>query len=75
MKRKITDFHRDEQGDWVARLECGHGQHIRHNPPWMVHPWVATPEGRERWIGAELECRDCDRRVARCDTIPVGNLR
>lgn len=59
MKWKITGFHQDEQGDWVAHLECGHGQHIRHNPPWINHPWVVTPDGREQWIGAELECKMC----------------
>lgn len=60
MKRKITGFHQDEQGDWVAELECGHGHHIRHNPPWTVHTWVITPEGRAQWIGTELECKECN---------------
>jgi len=32
--RKIVDFHLDENLDWVAELECGHQQHVRHNPPW-----------------------------------------
>jgi tellurite methyltransferase len=45
---------------WVADLECGHMQHVRHNPPWMNRPWVITPEGRERWLGAELDCKRCD---------------
>ena len=26
MKRKISGFHRDDVGDWVAELECGHYQ-------------------------------------------------
>ena len=30
--RKIVDFHLDENLDWVAELECGHQQHVRHNP-------------------------------------------
>lgn len=60
MNRKITGFHQDERLDWVADLECGHGQHVRHNPPWMVRPWVTTPEGRAQWLGAELECKRCD---------------
>jgi hypothetical protein len=59
MKRKITGFHQDEKQDWVADLECGHGRHVRHTPPWMNHPWVVTPEGRAQWIGAELECMAC----------------
>jgi hypothetical protein len=32
--RKIVAFHLDENLDWVAELECGHQQHVRHNPPW-----------------------------------------
>jgi hypothetical protein len=24
MNRKITGFHRDKQGVWSAKLECGH---------------------------------------------------
>jgi hypothetical protein len=31
--RKIVDFHLDENLDWVAELECGHQQHVRHNDP------------------------------------------
>lgn len=60
LNRKIVGFHQDERLDWVADLECGHGQHVRHNPPWMLRPWVITPEGRETWLGAELDCRRCD---------------
>ena len=57
--RKITGFHQDEQSDWVAELECGHTQHIRHNPPWQSRPWVITPEGRSAQIGRELLCAKC----------------
>ena len=60
MKRKIIGFHQDERLDWVADLECGHGQHVRHNPPWTVRPWVITPEGREGFLGVELDCKRCD---------------
>jgi len=59
MKRKIIAFHQDEQQDWAAELECGHRQHVRHKPPWINHPWVVTPEGRQQWIGAEIECKAC----------------
>ena len=47
VKRKITGYHRDEEGDWVAHLACGHQRHVRHDPPWMNRSWVTTPEGRE----------------------------
>ena len=60
MKQKIVDYHKDEEGDWVADLACGHTQHVRHNPPWTNRPWVTTREGRDRNLGAELECKDCD---------------
>jgi hypothetical protein len=57
--RKIVGFHLDEHRDWVAELECGHGQYVRHNPPFMVRPWVATPEGRSEHLGRELDCKKC----------------
>ena len=60
MMSRILGFHQDELGDWVAELECGHQQHMRHNPPWTRRPWALTPEGRQEKIGRELECRACD---------------
>jgi hypothetical protein len=60
MKRKITGFHTDQENHWVAELECGHGQHMRHDPPWMERPWVLTAEGREGRIGQDLNCVRCD---------------
>ncbi|MFM8552475.1 MAG: DUF3565 domain-containing protein [Nitrospiraceae bacterium] len=60
MTRRIQGFHRDEQGDWVAELECGHGQHVRHQPPWSNRPWVLTTEGRAGRLGTELHCKRCD---------------
>ena len=61
MKHKITGYYQDELGDWVARLACGHGQHVRHNPPLEARPWVMTPEGRRGRLGLELNCLKCDR--------------
>ena len=60
MERRIVGFHQDDQGDWVAELECGHGQHVRHHPPWVERPWVLTPEGRQRCLSSFLNCRKCD---------------
>lgn len=65
MKRKITGFHLDELDDWVAELECGHNQHVRHDPPWVQRPWVVTPEGRAGVLGRELDCKKCDRHEPR----------
>ncbi len=60
MKRRIVGFHQDSLGDWVADLSCGHGQHVRHNPPLSYRPWVLSPEGRARFLGYELACKRCD---------------
>ena len=61
MKRAIIDFHLDELGDWVADLDCGHGQHVRHRPPFVMRPWVVTEAGRTDMLGSALDCVRCDR--------------
>ena len=38
MLRPIDGFHQDEEGHWVAELRCGHGQHVRHAPPFWQRP-------------------------------------
>jgi tellurite methyltransferase len=60
VKRRITGFRLDEQGDWVAELECGHAQHVRHRPPLLLRPWVTTEAGRTSRLGVELDCARCD---------------
>lgn len=62
MQQPIVGFHQDEQGDWVADLACGHGQHVRHQPPFVSRPWVLTREGRRRFLGEFLPCKKCDER-------------
>lgn len=61
MKRKINGYHQDTKGDRVAELDCGHGQHVRHNPPFFNRPWAETETGRESMLGTELDCVRCDR--------------
>lgn len=61
VKQPIVGYHLDDEGHWVAELACGHGQHVRHDPPWQVRPWVTTPEGRAKFLGFELECLKCER--------------
>ena len=61
MERAIVGFHLDDEQQWVAELECGHNQHVRHNPPWVNRPWVSSPEGRAQMLGQHLECVRCDR--------------
>lgn len=57
--RRIVGFHQDEEGHWVADLECGHTQHVRHDPPWQVRPWVTNADGRTGRLGTTLGCRLC----------------
>ena len=61
MKQPIVGFHKDEQGDWVADLKCGHTQHVRHDPPWQLRPWVITEKGRKAHLGQKLNCKECER--------------
>jgi tellurite methyltransferase len=57
----MQGFHQDAEGHWVAELVCGHTQHVRHQPPFTLRPWVTTPEGRAGRLGQSLECAACDR--------------
>ena len=60
MDRRIVGFHQDDEQHWVAELECGHGQHVRHDPPWRIRDWVTSLEGRTAALGTVLNCRKCD---------------
>ena len=68
MQRDITGFHADEAGDWVAELECGHAQHVRHAEPMHEREWVLSEEGRDARLGTRLDCPLCTRRE-----IPEGH--
>ena len=64
-QRRITGFRLDDtEGQWVAELECGHTQHMRHDPPWQVRDWVTTEAGRAEKIGTEIPCRLCGEAMA-----------
>jgi len=60
MKRRIKGFDTDDKGHWRAELDCGHFQHVRHDPPLTTRHWVLTEEGRASRIGLELDCKRCD---------------
>ncbi len=60
MERKITGYHLDEHNDWVAELDCYHGQHVRHQPPFINRPWTETQAGRDSQLGTTLNCVRCD---------------
>jgi hypothetical protein len=57
--RRIVGFHADAEGHWVADLECGHGQHVRHEPPLVQRLWVLSAEGRASFLGTVLLCTRC----------------
>lgn len=61
MERAVTGFHRDDAGDWVAELACGHDQHVRHRPPLFPRPWVLEEDARAAHVGTPLPCPLCDR--------------
>lgn len=61
MLRAIESFERDGEGDWIAKLACGHGQHVRHKPPFWCAEWIVTDEGRASRLGTPLPCVLCDR--------------
>ena len=61
MKRTIISFHWDDTGDPVADLDCSHGQHVRHRPPFINRPWVLSEAGRADMLGTELDCLRCER--------------
>jgi len=60
MNRTIVGFSADTEGHWRAELECGHYQHVRHDPPLRTREWVLTEKGRAERLGQMLECRKCD---------------
>lgn len=59
LPQPITAFHQDDSGHWVAELACGHTQHVRHDPPWQLRPWVVTEAGRKGMLGYRLACVEC----------------
>lgn len=64
MRRRIVDYDRDDEGHWRAILNCGHPQHVRHDPPLTTREWVLTEEGRASRLGLELDCKRCDEESA-----------
>lgn len=59
MKQPMVGFHRDDENHWVAKLLCGHNQHVRHDPPWQNRPWVMQQATRDAMLGIELNCVKC----------------
>ena len=59
MLQAIIGFHLDDEQHYVAELDCGHNQHVRHTPPWQNRPWVLTESGRNEKLGVMLDCKLC----------------
>ena len=59
MHQRIIGFRTDDEGHWVAELDCGHTVHVRHDPPWQNRPWVLTTAGRDGMLGVVLDCKKC----------------
>ncbi len=74
-KQPITGYHIDDQGHWVAWLDCGHNQHVRHDPPLVRRTWVLSVAGRQSMLGYQLGCKKCMEGAARdprppyCETL------
>lgn len=62
MKRAIDRLEQDSAGEWIARLDCAHRRHVRHEPPRVEHPWLLDARGRDGAIGATIECGLCAER-------------
>ena len=61
MKRRIVKFDTDVDGHWRVELDCGHYQHVRHDPPLRNREWVLDENERAKRVGAELNCVKCER--------------
>jgi hypothetical protein len=68
MKHKIVGFNQDDESHWRVELDCGHFQHVRHDPPLTSRPWVLTEEGRASRLGLELDCKRCDEEAREGET-------
>ena len=60
MLQAIIGFTSDEENHWVAKLQCGHNQHVRHQPPFVNRPWVINEATRMEKLGQQLNCVKCD---------------
>ncbi|HYW69753.1 MAG TPA: DUF3565 domain-containing protein [Pyrinomonadaceae bacterium] len=60
MDRIIKGFELDDENHWRAILDCGHRQHVRHDPPLSTREWVLTEAGRASRLGLALNCKRCD---------------
>jgi len=60
MKRKVVGVRRDEGGDWILVLECGHVQHSRHQSLSDARKWILSDMTRRHREGLLINCSACD---------------
>lgn len=56
-RRAAVGFHQGGDGQWIARLDCGHEAPVRHEPPWVD---LLTEEGRRNALGMLAACAKCE---------------
>jgi hypothetical protein len=59
MHQAITGYLQDDAGHWVAKLDCGHHEQMRHDPPTANNAWVLTHKGRNDKVGVVMICKKC----------------
>ncbi len=69
MLQAIIGFTTDEENHWLAKLQCGHNQHVRHQPPFINRPWVINELTRMEKLGQQLNCVKCDNDIAKDFTV------
>lgn len=69
-QRTIVGFHQDEEGNWVAELDCHHNHHMRHDPPLINRAWVLSGPGRLSRLGQQLTCGLCTQLAWPDDLVP-----
>ena len=55
LKVRIAEFHKHDDGHWVAELDCGDNRHARNLPPFQERPWVMTADSRKENLGQKVE--------------------
>lgn len=65
MLQTIIGFDTDEENHWFAKLQCGHNQHVRHQPPFINRPWVLQKATRKAMLDQKLNCTKCETESAK----------
>ncbi|MEK9723056.1 MAG: DUF3565 domain-containing protein [Rhodospirillaceae bacterium] len=58
---RITGYHQDDRGHWIAELACGHQRHVRREPLFRTASWVITERSRLARVGQQIPFWLCAR--------------